>query len=183
MSGVDWVSLRDAVVAFRQNVGVMGQHVEAAAAVSAAGQREVQAEGWAPPAWAPPGRFRAVDRLLEAGKPVLERVLLGWVAPDYEAVAGVELDNRELEREFHQSRTAFIEAVALIACAYAEHGNVWPHVREDGTHWRRVAIGSWPPECADLVPDAQAALSRWALAFLAWAGRVEGATFLGRRAA
>ncbi|ACO46018.1 hypothetical protein DEDE109153_02280 [Deinococcus deserti] len=181
--GADLVTLRDAVTVFRGVVMTMGGDVEAVARVSVAGQQDVQAEGWEAPAWAPAGRFRADARMLDAGRPVVERLLIGWRAPDLEAVAAVELEGRELERELYQARAAFIESVALVMCEYAVHGNVYSRHLADGTAWRRVEPGSWPQQAAALLPAAQEALNAFALAWLAVAARVEGAAFLPRRAA
>lgn len=183
MNGKDLDSLGTALAFFRNAVDGLAASVEAVAAARAEGGREVTAEGWAPPAWAPPGRFVARDRLLDVGKIVVARVVIGWTAPDLETVAGVDLDDRALQQEFDQARTAFIEAAGRVAVEVAVHGDVYPRHLEDGTAWRRVAPGAWPAEAAALVPDVQVALTRWSVAWLALAGRLDGASFLPRRAA
>lgn len=182
--GSDLGTLRDAVTIFRETAMGQAAQVEQAA-VSPAGLREVEAEGWQQPVWAPPGRFRADSRLLAAGEPVLRRTLSGWVAPDLEAVAAVEISDRELENELYRARAAFIEQAAAVAVEFACFGAVYPRRLDDGGHWRHVAPGDFPEQAHELVPAAQAALSRWALVWLSAASMVEGAAFLprGRRSA
>jgi hypothetical protein len=112
---------------------------------------------------------------------VLRAIFSGWQAPDLAAVAAVEMDTRELERELYQARQAFLEAAAAVTTEYGAYGAVYPQRLEDGSHWRRVAPGDFPPQARELVPAAQAALSRWAVAWLAAASLVEGAGFLPAR--
>ena len=166
--------MKDAMVAFRAGVAVNGAYIEEAAKLSEGGGRDVLAEGWAQPDWAQPGRFAARDRLLDVGKPVAERVLVGWQGPSVEDVLSVE----PTEQALWQARAAFLEVAGRIAIEVAVHGDVYTRHLDDGTAWRRVQPGSWPAEAAALVPEAQAALSRWALNWLAFAGRAPGAAFL-----
>lgn len=180
MKGTDLGTLRDALTHFRGAVLAQAGQVEQAA-VSPATQRQVQAEGWEQPAWAAVDRFRSESRLLEAGEPVLRRILDGWTGPDLSAVAAVDLDDRELEREMHQAREAFVSAAAVCAVEYACFGNVYPRRLDNGSEWRRVAPGSWPAQARELVPAAREALDRWGLAWLAAASMVEGAGFLPAR--
>lgn len=178
----DMNTLGAALVAFRGMMQGAGKYIEQAGAMSTDGGREIVAEGWAAPAWAPPGRFVARDRMLEAGKGVLRRILDGWTAPDLEAVAAVELDDRDLDREVQQAWGRFKAAAGAVLVAHAVHGAPYPHPLDDGTAWRRCAPGAWPAEAAALVPDAQAALSAYAVLWLAEAARMDGASFLSRRA-
>ncbi|MCD0171939.1 hypothetical protein, partial [Deinococcus sp. 23YEL01] len=140
----DWVSLKDALVAFRAGITANGEYIEQAANLSEGGGRFVEAEGWAQPDWARPDQFTARHRLLEVGKIVAERVLVGWQGPTVEEVLAVELS----EQTLWQARAAFLEAAGRIAVEVAVHGDVYTRHLGDGTEWRRVQPGSWPAEAA-----------------------------------
>lgn len=173
MRNEDLGSLGTALTYFRLRVTGMAQDVETGAAVDAGANREVEAEGWTPPAWGE--GWRANMRLLGAGEPVLRRIVSGWTAPTLEDVLQVDVD----ENALGAARLAFVVAAAAVAVEVAVHGRPYPRDLEDRTHFRRTEPGHMPEQAEALMGAAREALTVYACRWLAAAGRVEG-SFLPR---
>lgn len=180
-AGEDLRTMRDAVLLFRQEVMSMAGRVEMSAQMQGS-SRDVEAEGWTPPEWVIPNSasiFHVGMRVLDAGEPVLRRVLDGFEAPDVDDILAVKFSRDA----YFQARDAFIAAAGRVAVEYGAHGQPYPGRLEDGSAPRRVAPGTFPAQAEAALPEARAALRLMSLHWLAWSGRVEGATFLPWRAA
>ncbi|BBN97241.1 hypothetical protein DEGR_39740 (plasmid) [Deinococcus grandis] len=176
MNTKELTSLGTALLYFRGNVEALAPYVEQQAMHPACGL-EIVAEGWERPAWGQ--QWRADKRLLECGGPVLKRVLAGWVPPTLDELVEFDWPGWWMtENELGRVRMSFVRACAEVAARYAAHGDPYPYRLDDGTAPCRVAPGAWPAEAAVLVPEAQAALTAYALMWLSSAGRVDGASFL-----
>lgn len=176
MNAKELTSLNTALLYFRGNVEALAPYVEHDAR-HPAGVLEIEAEGWERPAWGV--QWRADKRLLECGGPVLKRVLAGWVPPTLEELVAFDWPGwRAVENDLARARMSFVRACAEVAARYAAHGAPYPYRLDDGTAPCRVDPGAWPPEAAALVPEAQAALTAYALTWLSSVGRVGGASFL-----